>query len=414
MTLPVAIVGAGLAGLGCARRLAQIGVPFRIFEASDAVGGRVRTDLVDGFRLDRGFQIFLPSYPEAKRVLDYDALNLKPFTRGAIVRFGGKLHRVTDPRAELVTAISSIFGPVGTVGDKWKLISFVKRLAAIDPATAIDQPAIDFLRTVGGFSDSIIDRLFRPFLGGVFLDRDLATSARFARFVLRQFAQGPGTVPALGMQEIPKQIAKRLPAGTIEFDSPVASISPGAITLASGRTVEARAVVVATCASHAHRLVGDEIPKPAWNGTATLWFTTAKPPVSDPILVVNGDGRGIVNSVVNMSACSADYAPAGRSLFAVSIVGVPSDDDATLEMSVRTELLEWFGVIEWKCLRIDRIPEALPAMPVGAIDPWQRPVRLRPGLFVCGDHRDQSSINGALESGFRAAQAVAEEWERER
>ena len=409
---PIAIIGAGLAGLCCARRLRELDIPFTILEAADGVGGRVRTDVVDGFRLDRGFQIYLPSYPEGRRVLDYDALDLKSFTRGALVRFGGKFHRVADPRSELWNAMKSVFGPIGSVRDKLKLAFFANEISRGELAsveTATDQPSLDLLRIVGGFSDAVIDRLFRPFLGGVFLERDLATSARFLRFVFRHFVAGPGTVPAKGMQAIPDQLAAKLPAGSVRLNEPVSRLEPGIVELKSGERIEARAIVVATDGKTAHRLLGDAVPEPAMNGTVTLYYAAKEPPVREPILMLDGEGKGPANNVVAMSECSTEYAPAGQSLIAVSVIGVP--DLVNLDNLVRVQLGEWFGSVvkEWELVKTYRIPDALLDMSVGKLDPWQRPVRLRPGLYVCGDHRDQGSINGAMESGHRTAQVVAED-----
>lgn len=415
MDLPVAIIGAGLAGLCCARRLAELRIPFVIFEASDGIGGRVRTDLVDGFRLDRGFQIYLPSYPEGRRVLDYEQLDLRPFSRGAIVRLAGRFHRVADPRAEFVTAIKSIFGPIGTAGDKLKLISFINRILATDPTTATDQPAIDLLRH-SGFSEAMISRFFKPFLGGIFLDHQLATSSRFLCFVLQQFARGPGTLPAKGMGEIPKQIATKLPENSLQLQSFVRAIEPGRVEFASGQKADVRSIVVATEAPVAKRLLAEEAIHEAARSTVTLYFATPEPPCNEPMLVLNGDGKGLVNSLVNLSACSSDYSPQGQSLLSVSVISIPQGEDESIEKQVRHELSTWYGaeVNRWVHIRTDRIRYALPDMSVGQIHPWQRPVRLRPGLYVTGDHRDQGSINGAMESGLRAAQAVAEDLEARR
>ena len=206
----VLVVGAGLAGLCCGKRLAECGVSFRILEASDRVGGRVRTDLVDGFRLDRGFQLYLTAYPEGRRVLDLAALDLKPFTRGALVWVNGRFHRVADPRSEPVTAARSLFNPVGTPADKLRLVKLhwaLEHGRLEDQVAKDERPTLDLLRWPGRFGPRMIDRLFRPFFGGVALDRQLVTSSRFFRFVFRMFAEGPGAVPAAGMQAIPDHLA---------------------------------------------------------------------------------------------------------------------------------------------------------------------------------------------------------------
>lgn len=406
-TPDVLIVGGGLAGLCCAKRLAECGVTFRVLEASDGVGGRVRTDLVDGFRLDRGFQIYLTAYPEGRRVLDLSALDLKPFTRGALVWLNGRFRRVADP----LTAVGSLFNGVGTAADKLRLVRLawdIDRGPLAGQFTKAERLTLDLLRAPGGFTPKMIDRLFRPFFGGIALEKNLATSSRFFRFVFRMFAEGPGAVPAAGMQAIPDQLAAALPPGSVRLGAAVARIGHREVTLTTGEPLRSRAVVVATDGPAAARLLGDDVPDPGSNGSTALYYTAAAVPTREPILMLDGDGTGPVNSVVVMSNAAPAYAPPGQSLVSATVVGVPPDDDAALDRRARAQLRAWFGaaVDAWRLLRVYRIPHSLPDQTAGTLDPWQRPVRLRPGLYVCGDHRDNGSIDGAMTSGFRAAQAA--------
>lgn len=415
----VVIVGGGLAGLCCGKRLAECGVTFRVLEGSDGVGGRVRTDLVDGFRLDRGFQIYLTAYPEGRRVLDLDALDLKSFTRGALVRVHGRFHRVADPRSEPVAAVCSLFNAIGSPADKLRVAKLHWSIAAgrLDAQFAKDERlTLDLLRETGGFGPRMIDRLFRPFFGGVALDKSLVTSSRFFRFVFRMFGEGPGAVPANGMQAIPDQLAAGLPAGSVRLGAVVERVGHREVVLAAGETVRGRAVVVATEGPVAARLLGDDVPDPGSNGSTTLYYAADTAPTTEPVLMLDGDGCGPVNSVVVMSNAAPACAPPGKALVSASVVGAPAEDDAALDRRARTQLREWYGsaVDGWRLLRIYRIPHSLPDQTAGRLDPWQRPVRLRPGLYVCGDHRDNGSIDGAMTSGFRAAQAVMEDLHAER
>lgn len=385
----VIIVGGGLAGLCCARRLQQCGIECKLLEAGDAVGGRVRTDQHDGFLLDRGFQIYLAGYPEGKRVLDLEALELMPFTRGALVRYKNRFHRVADPRSNFFAALKSLFNPVGSFRDKVRLLSLYNDSFRDGP----DESTADYLRRSAKLSDAMIDRLFRPFFGGVFLERDLNSSSRLFRFLFRTFANGPGTIPAAGMQAIPEQIANGLSADTVQCHSRVTKIGPGQVQLADGAEWEARAVVVATDVSDA---VGLSVPVdsvPDWKGTVTLYFSADTSPTVEPILVLDGDGVGPINNLVDLSAAAPGYAPAGKSLIAASTVGIPDWSDEQLETKAREQLKGWFGsdVAAWKLLRVYRIPRALPVQAAGDLEPWQRPVRLRPGLYVCGD-QDRKSV----------------------
>jgi protoporphyrinogen oxidase len=408
MNADVLIIGGGLAGLCCGRELTRRNIPFQILEASDALGGRARTDLVDGFRLDRGLQNYLSSYPEGKRVLDHAALDLKPFTRAVKVLYGGRFHRLADPREEFFTAVASAFSPVGTLGDKFAAVR-LKAASAGDLATAPDETTLEFLRA-NGVGRRMTESVFRPFLGGVFLEKELATSARFARFIYHLFGEGHPSVPALGMQRIPEQLAAGLSAGAVRLNCRVEGLTDSGVSLVSGERLAAKAVVVATDGPAAVGLTGGAVREVGSNGSTTLYYAAATPPSQGPVILLDGDGTGPVNSLAVMSEVSADYAPPGQALIAASVVGIPSDDDPALDQRVRGQLGGWFGIDPvrgWRLLRVDRIRHALPSQPVGTLEPWERPVKLRAGLYVCGDHRDNASINGAMVSGRRAAELAS-------
>jgi len=410
----VLIVGGGLAGLCCARRLHQCGRSFTLVEASDALGGRVRTDLVDGYRLDRGFQIYLTAYPEGRRVLDLEELAPRKFSRGALIWYGGKLRRLTDPRTDPLSAPGSLFNPIGTFRDKLRLLSLqwkVEKGHAEQTFEPGERMTLDFLRRNGGFSDAMIDRFFKPFFGGVFLERELTTSSRFFRFVFRMFTSGDAVVPRDGMQEIPRQIARQLPESSILLNARVDSIGPGRATLGNGTILTAKTVVVAVEGPEVARLLGEAVPTPKFNGCTTLYYTTDRPPLDEPLLVLDGEGTGPVNNLVVMSAASKAYAPPGVSLISATVIGISSDDDAGLDRKCRTQLTKWFGesVGGWQLLRVYRIPNALPNMSGLALEPPQRAVRLGDGLYICGDHRDNGSIDGSMVSGFRTAQTIVNE-----
>jgi phytoene dehydrogenase-like protein len=408
MTPDVLIIGGGLAGLCCGRELARRHMPFQILEASDGVGGRLRTDVVNGYRLDRGLQNYLSSYPEGRRVLDYDALDLRPFKRAVLVRHAGRFHRLADPRSEFLTAVGSVFSPVGSFRDK---LAAAKLTAAVrgDPGQSQDVPTLDFLRA-SGIGDTMLDLLFRPFLATVFLEPEMATSARFFRFVYHLFQEGNACVPAKGIQAIPDQIAAGLPAGAVRVNARVSGVTDTTVTLDSGERLTAQAVVVAADGPTAARLTGGRVKEPGSNGTTTLYYGTADPPLTEPILVLDGTNEGPVTALLVLTAAARDYAPPGKDLVAASVVGVPADDDPTLDRRVREQMGRWYGagrVRGWDLLRVDRIPHSLPSQPVGVLDPWRRPVKLRDRLYVCGDHVDNASIDGAMTSGRRAAEAVA-------
>jgi phytoene dehydrogenase-like protein len=408
----VAIVGAGLAGICCALRLREIGLSFNIFEASDAVGGRVRTDELDGFRLDRGFQVLLTAYPEVQRMLDFGPLDLKPFYHGALIRRAGRFQRVADPRRHPWAGIKSFAGPIGSLADRFRLLSLLSKTKSGTLANQMARPeglTLDLLRW-HGFSDAMIGGFFRPFFGSVFLERDLVTSSRLFRLVFRMLAEGDAAVPNRGMGAIPEQLASRLPADSMRFHAPVERIEPGRVVLRGGESITANAVVVATEALAAARLLGQRIKAPSSRGVACMYFAADQSPVREAILVLNADEPGPINHLAVMSDVAPGYAPAGAALIGVTVLGIPALDDPALESAVRGQLTGWYGNVVggWRHLRTLRIPDALPDQTAPALDPPERPVDLGDGLFVCGDHRDTATMNGAMASGWRAAQAVAE------
>ncbi len=410
----VVILGAGVAGLCCALRLQEKNIPCVVLEASDAPGGRVRTDKVDGFLLDRGFQVLLTAYPEARRLLDYRALRLRTFVPGALVRVKGKLHRVSDPFQQPWTLPSTLWAPVGSLADKLavaRLRGHVRRGMVEEIWTRPETSSLEALQNFG-FSPRMIDSFFRPFFGGIFLETELATSSRMLEFVFRMFAEGRAALPAAGMGAISEQLAARLAPGTVRLDSRVEGIGDGAVYLSRKRErVPAAAVVVATEATEAARILPDLHP-PGFHQTACLYYAAPKAPLSKAILVLNGEGSGPVDNFCVLSAVSPTYAPAGQALISATVTGAADAEERSLEHEVRRHLTSWFGieVADWRHLRTYRIPLALPARK--SLEPAALPVRRKPGIYVCGDHRETPSLQGAMVSGRRAAEAVGEDWGR--
>jgi protoporphyrinogen oxidase len=405
--LDAVIIGGGLAGLTAARRLQSAGRKFVVVEAADAVGGRVRTDCVDGFLLDRGFQIFLTAYPEARHWLDYPGLGLRAFAPGARVRANGQFHTIGDPWREPATLWSTLRADVGSVRDKLgiaRLRASARRGELDELWQRPEQPARDRLRALG-FSERMLARFFTPFLGGVFLDRELQTSSRMLDFVFRMFAAGDAVLPTGGMEAIPRQLAAGLPPEAIRLGRRVVRLARGEVTLDDGSRLTAREIILATESTAAAALLGTP-EKPAWTSATCLYFAAPVSPVGGPWLVLNGEPDACVNNLAVLSDVQPGYAPAGQSLIAATIVGNPSPDDAALGERVRTELRGWYGsaVDAWRHLRTYRIREALPAQPPPLAP--VRELRFAEGLVVCGDWRTHASIQGAMESGRRAADIV--------
>ena len=405
----VTIIGGGLSGLCCARRLHEAGVSFQLLEGSEEVGGRVRTDEVDGFLLDRGFQVLLTAYPEAQDVLDYDALNLARFAPGALVRYRGRFHRFTDPWRSPRHLFATASSPIGSLTDKLRVARLRSRVCRSSLDKLFERPettTINALRQEG-FSKRFIDSFFRPFLGGVFLERDLNTSSRMFDFVFRMFATGNVVLPAGGIGEIARQITNKLPDENLRTGASVEAFEGTTVRLTSGEMLQAGAVVIACEAPAAAKLLVDPTP-PSGRGVTCLYFAAERPPIEEPILVLNGDGVGPINNLCVPSQVTPTYAPASQALVSVTVLGLPDGD---VEASVRKQLLDWFGpdVIAWRHLRTYRIPYALPSQAPPALSPVEKSSSRGDHLFVCGDYLDTASIQGAMVSGRRAAECVMQD-----
>lgn len=403
----VVVVGAGPAGLACAHDLGRAGISCTVVEASDGVGGRVRTDLVDGYRLDRGFQILLTAYPEVQARLDLAALDLRHFGPGAVVRTADGPVTVADPLRRPGHIASTVAAPVGSLADKMRLALLVARIRTTPIARLLGRGDVSTRQRLvdAGFSHRMIETFWRPLFAGIQLDPDLEVSSHRFDLVLRTLASGPTAVPAAGMGAIPQQLAGQLPEGTIELGARVDRLEGTTVHLADGRRLAPRAVVVATEGPEAHRLLGPVVPDPGSRPVACCWLAADQAPVRGTFLVLDGQASGPVRNLAVMSEVAPTYAPAGRTLVAAAVPG-PDALDPRLDYRVTEQLARWFGsdVGEWEVLRTDVIahgqPEQLPPLTL------KRAVDLGEGVFVCGDHRDTASLQGALFSGGRTARAV--------
>ena len=399
----VVVVGAGLAGLSCAREVERAGRRAIVLEAADGVGGRVRTDVVDGFQLDRGFQILLTAYPEVARQLDVDALDLRPFDPGSLVWTGSRLQRVADPLRRPTALASTALADVGSIGDKVRIGLLRQRLVHRDPVALLrapDRTTADALRDAG-FTPKVVERFFRPLLGGIQLDLDLESSARMFEVIFRTLAVGDAAVPAAGMRAIPDQLAAGLGEGTVRLGARVERLDGTGAVLADGTTVRGRAVVVATEGPAAAGLAG--VRDPGSKAVSALWFTAPEPPVRGRAIVLDGARSGPVANVAVHSEVAPSYAPDGRALF---VAACPGAEAPGLEAAARAQLTGWFGAsaADWELVRHDRIAHGQPLASV-PFSPKRR-VALGDGRYVAGDHRDTPSIQGALFSGRRCAEAV--------
>ena len=409
----VIIVGAGLAGLTCARVLAESGVAVTLFEASDGVGGRVRTDAVDGFLLDRGFQVYFTSYPVSRRYLDHTKLDFRAFDPGAILHREGKSNVLSDPLRDPKALVPTLLSDAASPADKLRTAGLAAKILPGTAATAAaenggaDTSTLDYLRA-SGLSERYIDSFYRPFYGGVFLSRTLYTSSRVFRFTFRMLATGRTVVPAKGMGEMPKQLAANLPADHILLDSPVEALLRDGDRVvgvrARGQEHEADAVVVATDAPTAGELTGEAVPE-GYVGEVCLYYETSGLGSGKKIML-NADNGAFVNNAVEISNVSERYAPDGRHLlYAVTLEGQDLPDGELHRRGVE-ELSRLYPGADFRPLGLRRILYGQFAQPPGIHDDLPPNSPATPGLFLAGEYTEDSSINGSMLSGEKAAGEV--------
>lgn len=419
--VPVLIVGAGLTGLACARHLQASGVQAHVLERESVVGGRVRTDEVDGYRIDRGFQVLLAAYDEVWRLVDRTELDVHAFEPGSIVMRSGRGWPLGDPFRRPTSALSALRAPVGSLADKLRVARLRRSVTSRSPERSFDGPARTTLAELQalGFSSDFIDAFFRPFLGGVFLDRELEAPAALFRYLFRCFSVDDAVIPRGGMGRLPHLIARPL-AGQISLGVRVAAVRADGVTLDDGQVIAADHVVVATDGVDAAHLLSSnasgtpeqsaadpepQFQEPRFKSTVTAWFAAPRDPVGRPLLVLDGDGTGPVNHLAVTSSVAPDLAPAGMSLIAASGVNAVADDPGAFAEAARPQLQQWFGpeVEGWRHLHTHHIPRALPRQAPGATT-GPTFVRRRDGLLIAGDSTSFGAIQGALRAGRDAAE----------
>ncbi|MFD5806458.1 NAD(P)/FAD-dependent oxidoreductase [Streptomyces sp. NPDC127020] len=436
----VVVVGAGIAGLAAAHRLTSAGVTTTVLEAAHAVGGRQATEKVDGFRLDRIGQLLSTACPELRRTPGLDGLALLPFAPGVLLHSEGRHHRAGAPAGvrgargalhavrALASAPRSIpaprrtvgppraYGgpaptprvragaPLGTAVDQARLGAALSRLASTPVERLLARPELPAARALAarGVPARTVDGFLRPLLAALLCDPDLTTSSRCADLALRAFAAGRLGLPEGGAEALPEHLARSLPPGTVHTGVRVTAVATNAVTTAEHGVIRCRAVLVATDARAAAALLPG-LRVPDFHPVTVVHHTTDQPPTTGTSLLLDADRGGPVAHTAVVSHVDPTRAPAGRALVSSTVLGPPPSD---VDTAVRIHLSRLYGTstTRWETLAVHHTPEAVPAMRPPH-DP-RRPVRLLAGLYVCGDHRDTSTVQGALHSGHRASAAI--------
>ena len=402
----VIIIGAGIAGLTAAKVLKSAGKSILIIEAANGLGGRVRSDLKDGFILDRGFQVLLTAYPEAKEFLNYNRLNLRYFKPGALVLDGGKIFPLGDPSREPSLLFQTLFSPIGNLADKLRLLKLKTKLAftSIDAIFLKEEKTTLIYLQDLGFSNKFIQKFFIPFFSGIFLENELSTSSRMFEFVFKMFGEGSAAVPADGMVKISEQLAEELSINELILNERITKIEQYKVYGASGKVFKSKVILIATDTVN---IPINHTQSTASKSATTFYFGTAKKTKFIDRIVLNANADRLINNIAFMDHISAKYAPNGQSLIAVSTKYQITADPSTLENSVKKELLQLYPEsTDWTIIEKYHIPYALPLDKSVRNSTSSYQLGGQVNHFICGDHLLNGSINAAIKTGKEAAEEI--------
>jgi phytoene dehydrogenase-like protein len=419
----IVIIGAGLAGLTCARELVREGQRVLVLEAAEQVGGRIRTDMhEDGYRLDRGFQVLFTAYPAARRHLNFENLKQRFFAPGALLTKHGRLYEMADPLGTPGGLLPELFNPLLSPADMLHILRLraeVARYSAAEIFAGKGQPggrdeSIEaYLRRLGFTEQGFIANFARPFYGGIFLDHTLATSARLFRFLCKMQASGGIVLPAEGMQRVPEMLAATLPSGSLRLRARVSGIQVqdgrvSGVRLATGEAIATKQVVVATDSSAAMHLTGEKLPTRA-RSSVCLYFGSRERLYKQRKILLNPAPDAYVNHATLLSNIAPTYAPPHRHLLSATILEPGADDDEQIEHRARAEMATWFPAQDlqtWQVLGIYRLPFSQLAQPPGFFDSLPSHTTTTCGLYLAGEYTAASSIQGAMQSGEDVASTL--------
>ncbi|MEM6719440.1 MAG: FAD-dependent oxidoreductase [Bacteroidota bacterium] len=401
------IVGAGISGLIAAKILEENGYHPEIIEATDRVGGRVKTDIVNGYQTDHGFQVLLTSYPAAKKHLDYAALDLQKFLPGATIFTKGKQKTIGDPLRNFSLLLPTLFSGIGSFSDKSKVLKLNKNLKKKSLEAIFSQPETTTLAHLQklGFSEDMITKFFKPFFSGIFLEPNLETSNRMFEFVYKMFGNGFAALPKSGIEAIPTQLHSKLQHTKFHFNTKVKTIEDGKITLENGTILESHFTIVATEASQLiSNLKSQETP---WKSCDTLYFETPKRTINKPLIGLVADESLLVNNIFFHHSLPTT-SKGSKELLSVTVVKDHNLSEKFLIKKVQEELKHYCGITDCTFVKRYSIPKALPNLRQLQYSMSPSETRITTQVFLAGDVQLNGSLNAAMIAGEAAALGVIE------
>tara|TARA_B100000809_G_scaffold118758_1_gene117052 strand:- start:15517 stop:16758 length:1242 start_codon:yes stop_codon:yes gene_type:complete len=399
------IIGAGVSGLIAAQVLEEKGFFPVIIEATDRVGGRVKTDIVDGCQLDHGFQVLLTAYPAAQKYLDFKALDLQTFLPGSAIFISGKQTVIGDPLRELSLLFSTIFSDFGTVTDKFnvlKLNSILKNKSIEAIFLEEEKSTFQYLADFG-FSEKIISQFFKPFFTGIFLETELDTSSRMFEFIYKMFGEGVAALPKGGIEAIPKQLAAKLKKTTFHFNTKVTSVKNKKIILSDAQEIESDYTIIATDASGLLQNLKNQ--ETEWKSCDTLYFETEKRIISKPLVGLIANSDTLINNIFYCTSLDTDTKPS-KELLSVTIVKKHELSRKDLILKVQQELSENCGITSSTFLKQYTIGKALPKLRNLQYEMSSSESQITEAVFLAGDIQLNGSLNAAMLSGEKAAEGI--------
>ena len=399
------IIGAGISGLVAALELEKAGYAPVILEKTDSVGGRVKTDIIEGIPLDHGFQVLLSAYPAAKAYLNYEALDLKNFLPGAVIFRDGKKMELGDPLRHPAFGLSTLFSGAGTLPDKLKVFQLsrdLKNKSLDEIFQAPEKTTLTYLRDYG-FSEQIIELFFTPFFAGIYLEPKLETSSRMFEFTYKMFSQGRATLPEKGIQAIPMQLEAQLQKTKIRFNTPVAAIEDDKIICTNGDRLNAERIIIATEPSVLLTKVKQTI---TWKKSTTIYYKVSHSILKRPIIGLISDNTSLVNNfhVLNDILPGID----SPTILSATIVRDNHLSDEDLFQRAANDLTKHTGLEKLTYFHHIHIPKALPLLNNVTYQPHRDVVRMSDTIFLAGDHLANGSLNAAMLSGALAANMACE------